>query len=422
MRVWLISADMGYGHQRAAYSLKKIANNKIIATGTDEFSSPKVKGMWSRLQNSYEFVSRNKKMPFLGKNLYRLMNYLQSIPAFYPKKDRSKPNIPVRILEKYIKDGLYDNLKELIKSEKLPILTTFYASAIALESFGFENIYCIVTDADINRVWVPKDAGNSKIKYFVPSQIAFERIKQYGISEKNIVVSGFPIDLAEINAFSKSSVEERLIKRLIKLDPAGNFRKFHSGSVEKILRKSLDNFNVDEPISITFAVGGAGAQKELAKKILSGISDDLTSKKFKINLIAGVRKEVKTYFEEITKNLNPESLSILFSETKEEYFQEFNKIIGQTDILWTKPSELIFYTSLGLPIIISPTIGAQEVENRRWLRDEICSGIIQKKPKFASQWLNDLLHSGRLAEAAWLGYLKAKRNGVENIINYLGKV
>jgi len=419
MKVWIISADMGYGHQRAAYSLKKISNNNIISIGTDEFSSPKVKGMWSRLQNSYEFVSRNKKMPFLGKNLYRLMNYLQSIPSLYPKKDRSKPNIPVRILEKYIKDGLYDNLKELINNEKLPILTTFYAPAIALESFGFENIYCIVTDADINRVWVPTDPSNSKIKYLVPSETAFERIKQYGISEKNIEVTGFPIDLDEINGFSKSSVEDRLIKRLIKLDPKGNFRNFHSGSVKKILGNSLDNLNIVEPISITFAVGGAGAQKELAKKILSGISDDLTSRKLKLNLIAGVRKEVKTYFEEITKNLPEESFSIIFSETKEEYFREFNKIIGQTDILWTKPSELVFYTALGLPIILSPAIGAQEIENRKWLRDDICSGIIQKKPKYASQWLDDLMNTGRLAEAAWLGYLKAKRDGVENIINYL---
>ena len=419
MKAWIISADMGYGHQRAAYALKKIVNDKIISIGTDEISSPFVKKKWSRLQNTYEFVSRNKKMPIWGKYLYKLMNNLQSIKPFYPKKDRSKINLPVKILEKYISEGLYDNLKELISDKNLPILTTFYAPAIALELFGFENIYSIVTDADINRVWVPKNPSESKIKYFVPSEIAYERIKQYGIPEKNIIYTGFPIDIEEINFLNKSTVEERLVKRLVKLDPMGKFRKNHSGSVEKVLNINLENIQADNKIILTFAVGGAGAQKEIAKKIISGLDYELQSGKFKLNLIAGTRIEVKQYFENITKDLNENSFSIIYCETKEKYFSEFNKVIGETDILWTKPSELVFYTALGLPLILAPAIGAQEVANRRWLRDDICSGIVQNKPKYASQWIGDLLNSGRLAEAAWLGYLKTEQNGVNNIINFL---
>ena len=39
-----------------------------------------------------------------------------------------------------------------------------------------------------------------------------------------------------------------------------------------------------------------------------------------------------------------------------------------TDILWTKPSELSFYAGLGLPIIMAPSVGAQERFNKAWLR------------------------------------------------------
>lgn len=418
MKIWVISADMGYGHQRAAYALKEFANDRIISIGTDEFSSQRVKKQWSKLQSTYEFVSRNKKMPILGKYLYKLMNHLQSIPDFYPRKDRSGINIPVKILENYIENGLYDNLKDLINNNNLPILTTFYAPAIALEKFGYKKIYCVVTDTDINRVWVPQKPQESKIKYFVPSEIAYERIRQYGISESNIILTGFPIDLSEINALNNSTVEERLIKRLFKLDPLGKFRDYHGVSVEKKLNQSFNQEHLDEKITITFAVGGAGAQKEIANKIIYGLTSEFEAGKIHLNLIAGIRKEVKEYFDSISQHyLN--NISVIYSETKEEYFVKFNEVIGKTDILWTKPSELVFYTSLGIPVILSPAIGAQEVANKKWLRDDICSGIIQEKPKYTSQWLNDLLNSGRLAEAAWLGYLKVERNGVKNIIQYL---
>ena len=89
-----------------------------------------------------------------------------------------------------------------------------------------------------------------------------------------------------------------------------------------------------------------------------------------------------------------------------------------TDILWTKPSELSFYCALGIPIIMTPAIGPQEKCNRRWLR-EIGAGIKQQDPEYANQWLFDLLNRGRLAEAAWNGFLKARKYGTYNIIDFL---
>ena len=89
-------------------------------------------------------------------------------------------------------------------------------------------------------------------------------------------------------------------------------------------------------------------------------------------------------------------------------------MLHTTDILWTKPSELSFYTALGLPIIIAPPIGAQEYYNKKWLMN-IGSGFPQEKPEYTAEWLADWLESGRLAEAAFEGFLEAPSLGTYNI-------
>jgi hypothetical protein len=89
-------------------------------------------------------------------------------------------------------------------------------------------------------------------------------------------------------------------------------------------------------------------------------------------------------------------------------------MLHETDVLWTKPSELVFYTALGIPIIITPPVGSHEHYNRKWLRT-ISSGLDQEEPKYANEWLFDWIKTGRLAEAAWEGYLKSPKYGIYNI-------
>jgi hypothetical protein len=35
------------------------------------------------------------------------------------------------------------------------VITTFFVSAICADHCGCERVYCVVTDVDINRTWVP---------------------------------------------------------------------------------------------------------------------------------------------------------------------------------------------------------------------------------------------------------------------------
>ena len=67
---------------------------------------------------------------------------------------------------------------------------------------------------------------------------------------------------------------------------------------------------------------------------------------------------------------------------------------------------------------MAPTIGSQEEYNRKWLL-EVQAGIEQEDPRYAGQWITDLLKAGRLAEAAWDGFLKARKYGTYKILEVL---
>jgi len=168
-----------------------------------------------------------------------------------------------------------------------------------------------------------------------------------------------------------------------------------------------------------FAVGGAGAQKEIGIRIAGSLKQAIQGKKIKLILVAGIREEVKKYFLERIGHLGLKehlgsNIEVLFASKIEDYFEQFNLALRKTDILWTKPSELSFYTGLGLPILIAPIIGSQESFNKKLLLT-LGSGILQENPVYTHQWLFDFLDSGRLAEAAMQGFIEAEKLGTLNI-------
>jgi len=160
-----------------------------------------------------------------------------------------------------------------------------------------------------------------------------------------------------------------------------------------------------------FSVGGAGAQKEIGVKIIKNLNDKIKTGQIKIILSAGIREKVKKYFEEKIKNLElGKNIEILYSNSIGDYFKKFNQALRKTDILWTKPSELSFYSALGLPIIIAPPIGSQEEFNMRWLLKS-GFGTLQENPSYTKEWLFDWLEKGYLAEMAMEGFIEGEKLG-----------
>ncbi len=417
LKAWIVSADMGYGHQRAVFPLNSIAEEGLITVGKNDNSSQKEKKQWSRLLNVYETFSRARGIPLIGKPIFAMLDTLMHIPSFYPIRNLSHSTYQVDLLEQNINNGLCTGMLQKISTKQLPFITSFYAPAIAADIKGFEPTYCVICDADINRVWVAKQAWDSRINYFAPCGKAAQRLKSYGVPEERIFLTGFPLPLDLIGK-NLSILKQDLAQRLFYLDPHNRFWTMHNKNVEYFLGKKNCVFKNERKLTISFAVGGAGAQKEIGARIANSLRNRLHRNEIKINLIAGIRADVRDYFMDVKKELQTENISIIYAENLQAYFQVFNNTMHTTDILWTKPSELSFYSGLGIPIIMTPTIGSQERFNRQWLF-EIHAGMKQENPDYTEQWLYDLLENGTIADMAWSGFLKARKLGTEKIFEIL---
>jgi len=134
-------------------------------------------------------------------------------------------------------------------------------------------------------------------------------------------------------------------------------------------------------------------------------------------LVAGTKEKVNRYFKKKILAIglsNNRNIEIIFDQDINKYFKAFNVALRETDILWTKPSELSFYSALGIPIIIAPSIGSQEDFNKRWLLKS-GFGNLQEDPSHTDQWLSDWLEKGYLAEAAMQGFIEGQKLGTFNI-------
>jgi len=415
-KTWLFSADMGYGHLRAVYPLRDIAEEGVLIAGAENTTAASEKKLWERTLSLYEFMSKAKSIPVIGNPLFSLLDSLLHIPSFYPIRNLSHTTLQVNLLESSIKKGLCSGMLQKISTKHLPLVTSFYAPAIAADKKGYDPVYCIICDADLNRVWVAKDPWESRIIYFAPCGKAAQRLKAYGVNEDKIFLTGFPLDEELLGGKDLKTLKSDVAKRLHYLDPNNRFKELHRKSVEHFLGEEYKEFRPERKLTISYSVGGAGAQKEIGKSIASGLRNKILNGELKLNLIAGIKKDICDYFLEVKERIAPgsDNIEVIYSEDLFTYFNMFNKVMRETDILWTKPSELSFYTALGIPVIMTPSIGSQEKFNSIWLR-EIQAGIKQLDPQYAEQWLYDYLNKGRLAEAAWSGFLKVRKLGIYKI-------
>lgn len=420
LRAWVVSADMGLGHQRATSPLQCIAEEGILTTGSPEISSEKEQKLWERTRRSYEFLSRVRAVPIIGKPLFGMLDELQKIAPFYPLRDLSHTTYQVRLMDRMIRKGIGGGLIQKMRAKPLPMITSFMVPAIAADEAGYEPVYCIICDAEISRAWVAKDPAASRIIYLVPCGRAIRRLKSYGVPDERIFMTGFPLPLEVLGNRDLDVLRADMAQRLLYLDPCNRFWPLHGLNVAHFLGKENCCPKQERVLTITYAVGGAGAQREAGRQIAESLRTRIESGEVILNLVAGVREDVRDYFEKVKADLLPGApgLRILYSPDKTEYFRLFAQAIRTTDILWTKPSELSFYCGLGIPIIMSPPVGAQERFNRKWLM-EVQAGIPQEDPRYTDQWLFDLLNAGRLAEAAWSGFLKARKYGTYKIIDLL---
>lgn len=418
---WIVSTNMGYGHARAAYALKDLAHQNIINANDYAGIPERDKKTWLQSRKAYETVSRLKPIPVIGKTAFRMMDAMQRIDPFYPRRDLSRPSLQLwqsYFLIRRLKLGKH--LVATLAANPLPMICTFPIPALAAEVHDYPgDIYVVVTDADMNRAWVPMDPKKSRIRYFAPNGRVLERLKLYGVKPKNIHLTGFPLPKEVIGGPESTVIRDDLRARICNLDPNGIFISKYKKILETNLGPQHCVFKKKHPLTLTYMIGGAGAQRALGGHILKSLRHRILRGELRFNLIAGTHRGVRDFYLNkinelgITRGLG-KHLFVHYWETRPAYFHGFSSLLRNTDILWTKPSEMSFYTGIGLPIIMAPPIGSQEEFNRVWLQ-QVGGGLPQGDPRYADEWLFDWIESGGLARMAWNGYIEAPTHGAYRI-------
>jgi hypothetical protein len=423
---YVIAVSMGYGHERAANGLRSFAyGHKTILANEYEGIPATDQKMWSTGQGFYERASRLKHIPLLGSLAFGVFDWLQAIPPFYPRRDLSEPTLQVKEVYGLIrKAGWVKHLIDELAKNPKPLICTYMVPAFAAEEHGYpEDIYIVLCDADIARPWAPLEPHKSRIKYLAPTGRVVERLKLYGVPERNIFLTGFPLSVDAAGTRESGRLEEKLSRRICHLDPQAIFFSRAHSMIEALSGRAFcENITQKQrhAVTLTFAVGGAGAQREIGGAALHSLAPKILEGKLKFILAAGVRRDVAKYYALEAKAAGLEDaladgrVQILEHADHETYFTEFNKCMAQTDILWTKPSELSFYAGLGMPILMAPPVGTQELYNRDWLL-QVGAGADSLDPRYANEWLFDWIEGGALARMAWNGFVNAPNHGAQRI-------
>ncbi len=245
---------------------------------------------------------------------------------------------------------------------------------------GPRDYYLLICDTDFNRVWVPEEPKRSRIRYLAPCTQVRRRLLAYGVPDEAILMTGFPLPKENIGSEKGLEVlKADLLERLLRLDPTGKFFSYHRRSLLGWLGRESLPARPEGPFTLMFAIGGAGAQAEMAGKILRSLGDRVRNKEIRVTFSCGIQKKV---FERVLRFVNETGLreeigrgiEIIYDQDVYGYLEKFNSSLRKTDVLWTKPSELVFYCGLGLPVLMADPIGAHEELNKRWLREPSSSG------------------------------------------------
>src|SRR5512147_676033 len=353
----VVAVEMGYGHLRAATPLAEQLGSEVLHVDRPPIVAPEEVRLWRRVRGAYEVVSRLSQLPVVGAPLRFALDWTTNIPRLHPYRDLSAPTSGVLTLERLIRRNLGQGLVRHLRETGAPLLTTFYSPAIVADRAGLDHIYCVVTDTDLNRVWAPVHPRETRIRYLVPTRRAARRLQAYGVPSERITFTGFPLPDELVGGPSLATLKKNLAARIVRLDPSAEFRRSMPEELVHFLG-SLPREEEGKPAQLTFAVGGAGAQAGLVKDFLPGFRRAVESGFVRIALVAGVRPEVEARFREIIHAAGMDALlgsgiDILSAPAFPEYYARFNALLARTDVLWTKPSELVFYAALGLPLIMA---------------------------------------------------------------------
>lgn len=383
----LVGVDMGYGHLRAAWALAEALGVAVERADLGPLASPFDRCLWRASREAYERLSRLSQHPVLGR---AFRGPLERLTAIRPEAtDGRAADRAARALARLVARGFGARLCERLTASGRPLLTTFYAPAIAADLRTAAPISCVVTDSDAHRVWAPLDGGRSRIHYLVPTPTVARRLASYGVRQHRLTLTGFPLPPS-----LEAGAEAALARRLQRLGGSGH-----------------------APPRLSFAVGGAGAQAQRARDLLVALEGPLRAGELRLALVAGLRTRLahrfRAWADEVLGDRR-DAVEVVAATDFATLYRRFNALLADSEALWTKPSELCFYAALGLPLVLDDPVGDHERANARWV---LAAGAALPRPQPAETAgaLRRWLAEGRLADCARAGFERLPRGGARAI-------
>lgn len=383
---------MGYGHLRAAWPLGERLQVPVHRADRPPLAAAAEHGLWRASRRAYESLSRLSQEPTTAPLFGGLLDSVTAIAPHAESRDPAAPDRAARFLAACIERGFGRRLGRRLEEAGAPLLSTFYAPALAAERHSSVPVFCVVTDSDVHRVWAAAAGGRSRVYYLAPSAATAARLESYGIERSRVTVTGFPLPPALV-AGARQALEERL-ERL-----AGSGRR---------------------PPLLTFAVGGAGAQAGRARELLAELGGLLGSGRLRLALVAGLRPRLASAFRSWAQAAGggTDEVEIVEAASFDGLYHRFNELFGRTDVLWTKPSELSFYAALGLPLILDDPVGDHERANAQMVL-EAGAAMRRPEPRSAASAIEARLGDGSFAACAERAFARLPRGGTEAISEFV---
>jgi UDP-N-acetylglucosamine:LPS N-acetylglucosamine transferase len=394
------AVGMGYGHLRAAAALADHWKSTIDRADRRPLANRPERLIWGLARGAYHSLSRWSQSGSRYSPFHRALDALTAIDD--AEEDHSdRPPWTVRLLDTLIRRGFGAGLGRRLEIGPTPAVATFYANALAAERHSTVPVACVVTDSHAHRVWAPRHPGSSRVSYLVPVPGTAACLTAYGVRPNRVRVTGFPLPPELVGDVDEDILERNLARRNQRLRDRGSKRS---------------------PIRITIAVGGAGAQADHVRGIIDELHRELREDRYRLALVAGTHRWVAQRFRRwasraIEAGAPGDAVEVLYFEDFLEYYRAFNRLLADTDLLWTKPSELTFYAGLGLPLILEAPVGDHERHNRR-LAIRAGAGADRPPPGEITRWLRHGVENGGFATAAQAGRERLKACGTRNIASF----
>ncbi len=381
----ITTAYMGFGHLRAAHNIASYGKCPILRVDQPPYTNHVDDFLWKSSQAIHTHASRDKesKIGFF----YNWFESLMAIP-----ENGTPPSLgPSKFVHVMQKLGAGDKLFKEFDETNPTLFHTFYLPAMLSAYHGYRGKdFLLLCDTDFHRVWAPIDPEKYDLKYCVPISSSADRLISYGVEKEKIFVTGFPLPNINTGGHDLRVSERDFDARRMRLKADSN-----------------------SPLTIMFPFSGAGAYSNLLSDLVKSIHEDLKEGSLRLIVSCGNNTHALRSAENLFINYGIEDLEyaeIIFENDIFAAFDRFNSALKSSDVIITKPSEMVFYAALGIPLIFLPPIGAHEEKNRDYIFENNC-GVNMVPSSDFPRWLEKSRRKGLLLELADKGFTSLPKNG-----------